>query len=159
MRSKPIRIVAAVLAVIVLALVGGVWLTRPELTDEQKIHRLVAQAQRAADDHNSTGLTRLISRDYMDRSGITRQQMVAMIVQWMRGGEEMLVVPEITGLQIRPPFADMSLRVRMWHGREPSGPGEQFDMAVRLRQEGRQWKVISADGYSAGQSDMMNGAD
>ncbi len=157
MRSRRAFITVTVLIVAVGGAGVAYLLGRPVPSDEQKIYALVAQAQRAVENHNSTGLTRLLSRDYMDRSGTTRQQLVGMIVQWMHGGEEVLVVPEITGLSIRDDFADLSLRVRLWMGREPSGPGEEFGMTARLRREGRQWKVISAEGWSEAQSDVLGG--
>lgn len=157
MRSRRVRLIATV-AVILVVLVAGVYIvTHPEPTDEEKIVRLVAQGQRAVENRNSTGLTSLISRDYFDKSGLTRQQIVALIVQWLRGGEEMVVVPQITGLQIREPFADMTLKVRVVPGRDPSGAGLDYDMSVRLRKEGRHWKVISAEGWGAAQSDVLSG--
>jgi len=147
-------------ALIVLALAGAVavyLLTRPQPSDQQKIVALVAQAQRAVERHNSTGLTQLISRDYYDSSGFDRQQLVGMIVSWMRGGEDVLAVPEIAGMDIRDPFADVQLRVRIWSGRQPSGPGQPYQMKLRLRKEGRTWRVISAEGWGEAQSDIMGG--
>ena len=157
MTSRRVLIGGVALLAALVALGVAYLLGRPAPTDQQKIYTVIVQAQKAVENHNATGLTRLLSRDYFDRYGTTRQQLVGMIVQWMHGGEEVLVVPEITGLQIKGPFADMSLRVRLWRGREPSGPGEDYAMAVRLRQEGRAWKIISAEGWAEAQSDFMNG--
>jgi len=156
MRGRRLLIVAAVLVVLIAVLGIGTYLGRPQPTDQQRLYRLLAGAQKAANNHNSTGLTHLLSRDYMDRSGMNRQQLVGMIVQWMRGGEDWYVVPEITDLQLHEDFADMALRVRMWRGREPTGSSEDFAMAVRWRKEGRDWKIISAEGYAAAESGAMN---
>ncbi|MBU0609799.1 MAG: hypothetical protein KKI08_18080 [Armatimonadetes bacterium] len=157
MTRRRVLIVGAALLAGLVALGVAYLLGRPTPTDQQKIYALVAQGQGAVEQRNATGLTRLISRDYFDRTGTTRQQLVGMIVQWMHGGEEVMVVPEISGLDLRGDFADMSLRVRLWRGNEPSGPGEEYAMAVRLRKEGRDWKVISAEGWAEAQSDLMSG--
>jgi hypothetical protein len=156
MRGRWITTVIVLVAVAALSLGVAYYLGQPQPTDQQRLYRHLAQAQQAANAHNARGLTALLSRDYADRSGTTRQQMVAMIVQWMRGGDDWTVVPEITDLQLHDDFADMRLRVRLWHGREPTGPGEEFAMAVRWRREGRAWKVISAEGYAEGQGEVMN---
>jgi hypothetical protein len=156
MRTRGKLIGGAVLIAVVIALVVAAVLGRPHLTDQQKLYALVAQAQKAVENRNATGLTRLLAQDYADSYGTNRRQLVGMIVQWMRSGEEVLVVPEITDLQIREPFADMSLRVRMWRGREPSGRSEECAMTLRLRQEGRDWRVVSAEGWPAAQSHFMD---
>ncbi len=156
MRSRRALIGVSLLVILALAAGTAHFLGRPPLSDQQKIYALVVQAQKAVENHNSTGLTRLLSRDYVDSYGTTRQQLVAMIVQWMHGGEEVVAVPEITDLQIRESFADMHVQVRLWEGREPVGPGAEYALAVRLRREGRTWKVIAADGWAAAQSDVMN---
>jgi len=151
-------LIAGIILFLTLAAVGiAFFLGQPRLTDQQQLYALVAQAQRAVENRNSAGLTRLISRDYADPYGTNRQQLVGMIVQWLRGGEEVLAVPEITGLSVRGDFADLPLRVRLWPGREPSGPGEAYGMTLRLRKEGRHWRVISAEGWAEAQSDVMSG--
>lgn len=156
MRSRRALIGTSLLVLPALAAGIAHFLGRPPLSDQQKIYALVVQAQKAVENHSSAGLTRLLSQDYVDSYGTTRQQLVAMIVQWMHGGEEVVVVPEITDLQIREPFADMKVRVRLWEGREPVGPGAEYTLMVRLRHEGRTWKVITAEGWAAAQSDVMN---
>ena len=152
------QLVLAILAVLVIG--GGAavyFLTRPQPTDQQQIIALVAQAQRAVERHNATGLTRLLSHDYFDAYGTNRQQMVGMIVSWMRGGEEVRAVPEITSLQINGDFADVKLRVWLQWGSQQPAAGEPYQMQMRLRREGRAWKVISAEGYGEAQSDAMGG--
>lgn len=154
--SRRMVVIGALVVILLAGLVAGYLLTRPQPTDEQKINALVVQAQQAVEKHNTTGLTRLISRDYVDKSGVTRQQLVAMIAQWTRGGEAVTVVPEITGLRINGAFADMQVRAQVWYGPDTSGGGQEYRITARLRKEGRDWKVISAEGWEAAQSDAMS---
>lgn len=155
MRGKRAIVGATIIVTIILAIILAPILQRTAASDEERIVRLVAQAQTAVERRNSTGLTRLISRDYADRSGVTRQQLVAYIVQWMRSGEEVTVVPSITSLRINDSFADLLLNVRLWRGPEPTGRSHDYMMTVRLQKEDGQWKAISADGWAQAQSDFM----
>lgn len=129
---------------------------RAEPTDEQKLYRLVSEAQKAVAQHNTTGLTRLISDDYQDRSGYTREQLVPMIASWMRGGEQYEVQPEIKQMTVRGEFADMVLDVRLRYGGAQQYT-EPYRIKVTLQREGRQWKVIAAEGWGEAQGDVMGG--
>ena len=131
---------------------------RSEPTDEQKLYRLVSEAQKAVEQHNTTGLTRLISDDYQDRSGYTRQQLVPMIASWMRGGEQYEVQPEIKQMTVRGDFADMVLDVRLRYGGAQQYT-EPYRIKVTLQREGRQWKVIAAEGWGEAQGDVMGGGE
>jgi hypothetical protein len=149
--------VVGIAVVLIAAGLAGYFLTRPQPTDEQKIVALIAQGQRAVERRNSTGLTRLISKAYDDPYGYNREQLVGQIVGWMRSGQEMQVVPEIVDLQFNGDFADVKLRVWMAWGQGAAAGGEPFRMTVRLRREGRTWRVISAEGWGEAQSDIMSG--
>lgn len=155
MPRKRLVIGSAVLILLLVATAVVLYLSRPQPSDEEKIVRLVSQAQAAVERRNATGLTRLISKDYADSYGVSRQQLVAYIVQWMRSGEEVTVVPSISGLRIHDSFADLMLDVRVWRGREPSGSSRQYMMPVRLQNEDGQWRVISAEGWMQAQRDFM----
>jgi hypothetical protein len=154
--SGRVRVIVAIAALPLVVLAVAYFLGRPEPTDEEKLYGVIKQAQRAVEVRHSSGLTRLLSRDYMDPYGTSRQQLVAMIVQWMRSGDDLEVMPQVTGLEVRDDFADMALRVQIWRGREPSGAVEEYAMKLRLRREGRHWKVLSAEGLTEAQSDLMN---
>jgi hypothetical protein len=149
--------VVVVVMVVIAAGLAGYFLTRPQPTDEEKIVALIAQGQRAVEQRNSTGLTRLLSRDYYDPYGTTREQLVGMIVSWMRGAQDVQAVPEIVDLKLNGDFADVKLRVWLAWGEGPSAGGEPYRMTVRLRREGRAWRVISAEGWGEAQSDIMSG--
>ncbi|MEN6302922.1 MAG: hypothetical protein ABFD96_09375 [Armatimonadia bacterium] len=149
------------LMVVGMLLGGGLYVLlgqRQEPTDEQKLYRLVSEAQKAVAQHNTTGLTRLISDDYQDRSGYTREQLVPMIASWMRGGEQYEVQPEIKQMTVRGDFADMVLDVRLRYGGAQQYT-EPYRIKVTLQREGRPWKVIAAEGWGEAQGDVMGGGE
>ena len=76
-----------VVLVLLIAARWGVmwWFGRQAPSDEHQLVQLVAIAQAAAQERNSTGRTRVLSDDYRDKDGNTKQQMTAMIVGWLRG--------------------------------------------------------------------------
>ena len=149
------------LTVLALVVIGGgaagYLLTRPQPTDQQKIIALVAEGQRAVERRNASGLTRLISRNYSDPYGYNREALVGQIVGWMHSAQDAPVVPEIADMQTNGDFADVKLRVWIAAGAEPSAGGEPYRMQLRLRKEGRVWRVISAEGWGEAQSDIMSG--
>lgn len=125
-------------------------------TVEQLLYRLVATAARAVEQRNTTGLTRLISDAYQDRSGYTREQLVPMIAGWMRGGTEYEVKPVIRQMVVRGGSADLVLDVRLRYGGAEQAT-EPYRIKVTLQREGRQWKVIAAEGWGEAQEDVMGG--
>lgn len=146
-----------VVLVLLIAARWGVmwWFGRQAPSDEHQLVQLVAIAQAAAQERNSTGLTRLLSDDYRDKDGNTKQQMTAMIVGWLRGAASYKVVPEVLSTDIQDGTARMQLKVRYWTAEPIAGAGNEFRMALALRKEGRQWKVTSAEGWQAEQGRLM----
>lgn len=156
---KP-RISPLAVLLVVLALVAGVTvlrsLTRPRLTEEQRLYALFTNAQEAAEKHNIAGLTRLISRDYHDRMGTDKRQMNGMIASWLQGAPPLKVVPTVAGLKVNGETADMQVKIRYWSG-DPNSPGDEFAMALRWQKERGRWRVTSAEGWEAEQGKLMGG--
>lgn len=150
MRQPTVRTVAIPLfVVLVLAAVGlQRYLSRPRLTSEQQLYLLLVRAQEAAEARNAAGLTRLLSDDYRDADGYDKHHLTGLIVSGLRGGGPFRVVPTVTGLQVRGDAAQMQLRVR-YFGAQGDPAGEDFGLSLQWRREGRQWKVTSAQGYTA----------
>lgn len=152
------RRLAAAVAIIVVAAVGlAIYLmTRPQPTDEERLYRLVVQAQEAAQKHNAAGLTRLLSDSYKDSEGYDKHQLTGLIIGWLRGAPPFTVVPTITGYKVQGDTAQMQLQVRYWTGDPSTAPADEFKVQLNLRREGRDFKVVSAGGWSAEQNRLMN---
>ncbi|MHB8997524.1 MAG: hypothetical protein ACYC63_19945 [Armatimonadota bacterium] len=158
MKDQPplVKWILIVLVLLIAARWGVMWwFGRQPPSDEQQLVQLVATAQAAAQERNPTGLTRLLSDDYRDKDGNTKQQMTAMIVGWMRGATSYTVVPEVLSTDIQDGTAQMQLKVRYWAAEPIAGAGDEFRMSLALRKEGRQWKVTSAEGWQQEQGKLM----
>lgn len=147
--------VKALVLLLIIGVLAAVFLIPPEPTDEQKLYQVVLDAQEAVNERNPTGLTRLISRDYQDGSGNTRESLVPRISGWLRAGQLVQVVPEVRSVQIQGDLAQMSLNLRISWGGDTTA-GETYPVELKLQREGRQWRIISAGGWQRAESDVMN---
>lgn len=150
-------VVALLLVLIVVGLTVLWSARRPQLSDQDQLVQLVAQAQEAAEKRDATALARLVSDSYRDKDNNDKHQMTRLIVAWMRGAPAFTVVPSITGTSIHGDTARVQLQVRYWMSEQPSGAGDDFPMILSLRKEGQDWKITSADGWQHEQSNLMGG--
>jgi len=157
MRSRIIIGSAAMLLILGIVRISRYFVQEPPISEEQQLALLVAQAQKAAETRHSRSLTRLISQDYYDPYGTTRQQLVGYIVEWMRSGIDVAIAPIIKSLIVRLPYADMTLEVHVWRLGAEETEGEKYLLKVRWRKEGRYWRVISAEGWAEAQMDGAAG--
>lgn len=76
----------------------------------------------------------------------------------MRESQPFTVVASVVGApKIQGDRAEMQLQVRYDIGDAKGGPGDGFGMRVQLAREGRQWKVVAAEGWGEEQEHLMGG--
>lgn len=150
--------VVALLLVLIVVGLAVLWSARrPQLSDQDQLVQLVAQAQEAAEKRDATALARLVSDSYRDKDNNDKHQITRLIVAWMRSAPAFTVVPSITGTSIQGDTARVQLQVRYWISEQPTGEGDDFPMILSLRKEGQDWKITSAEGWQQEQSNLMGG--
>lgn len=118
---------------------------------EQQIQRVIEQIDAAVESHDSGKLAQLLSAEYQDASGMSRDEAVRHVSGYFDATHQLYVMPMIA--QIEFPHRDEA-RVRMGVTmlREKMDAARHFERALAsyefklaLRQEGGQWKVSFAE--------------
>lgn len=153
-----VKWVAGVLLVLIAVGLAMLWSARrPQLSDQDQLVQLVAQAQTATDKRAAAGLSRLVSDSYRDKDNNDKHELTRLIVAWLRGAPPFTLVASVTGTTIQGDTAQMQLQVRYWMSEQANGAGDEFRMTLSLHKEGPEWKITSADGWQHEQNSLMGG--
>ena len=141
------RRIAAVIAVLgIVAAVGFVaFRCRPQPDDRALIERLVADAQVAVQRRDLRKIMRIIDDNYHDRYGYTKQDLRRLAISAGRSFHSIRVAPTIKGIVVADGKASLQVDVLVWVD-EQLQP-DQYTIRATLVKRGRQWKVISSDGW------------
>lgn len=137
------------LVVAVLGLAAWWLVMRPRPTDEERIYGLVADAARAVEMRNPSGVLRLVSESYHDPYDNSKRTLTQQVIAGLRSVDRITVVPEIASLEIQGDVATALVRARVRFGDATERRGG-VDLQVRLQlaREGRVWRVTSSDGWA-----------
>ncbi|NPV46653.1 MAG: hypothetical protein HPY69_06830 [Armatimonadetes bacterium] len=144
MRRGPVTL----LVVAALGLAAWWLLVRPRPTDEERIYRLVADAARAVEMRNPSGVLRLVSESYHDPYGNSKRTLTQQVIAGLRSIDAITVVPEIASLEIQGDVATALVRARVRFGDATEGRGVDLQVRLQLAREGRVWRVTSSDGWA-----------
>lgn len=146
-----------VLGLLVLVAAGaGYWLfLRPEpVSDRVQILRLIADVERAVEQKDVSGLMQHISEDYEDERGYTRRMVRRLVLAGARDPRTVDLSVDVADPEIKGDRATFVAEVDYaLDGSAAVGETQHLTVVGHLRKEGRDWKVVSADGWQeAGQS-------
>lgn len=142
------RGLVTLLAVAVVGSAAWWFLLRPRPTDEQRIYRLVADAARAVEMRNPSGVLRLISESYHDPYDNNKRALTQQVIAGLRSADSLTVVPEVASLQVQGDTAVALVRARVRFGDAAQSRGVDLQVRLQLAREGRAWRVTSSDGWA-----------
>lgn len=116
----------------------------PRLTEEQKIRKLLAEAEETAEQGNYLRILNYVSDTYRDEYGYNRDRLRGLLVMAQRDRTRVAVSTDLTDLKIEGATARAQCEVRLDTGRYGR---REYSLTLTFAKEGRDWKVTSATGW------------
>ena len=141
--NSRMRIIAAVL---LISLALG-WRFRPRpLTDEDRIRRALQEARDAVQRRSVRDLMRIISDDYSDNEGNTKQTLRQIATAFLMQRQRLAVSLLIRKVDVQgDATATANVHVRI---ADPDAGNGEMDLQLEFTKEDGAWKVVRASGVN-----------
>jgi len=139
-------------AIVILALIaaGGIawWVFYPKPTEEDRIRALIAGLERGIEAKAPSRVMAYFSEDYRDGSGIQRKALSVLVLRILRSDGDFEVTIRQTRIAVAGREATAILEGEATLTAGPQAVGRYFGtVTLTLRKEGRDWKIVSTDGW------------
>ena len=153
MAQRVMRIVVPIVLVAPVVVAVFFYSARGALNDREKIYRNLTTAERAVESSSVSDIMALVSEDYEDEYGNTKNTLTRLLLGALRQ-EAWEVNVQLEDLTIEDSTATSSLRVGIWPVDSPQSR-RVYDVTIQWQRADGRWRAVSSSGWSDAQSDFM----
>jgi hypothetical protein len=151
MRGRQRRAVVGFVGVVAVAAVGW-WLSRPRVSDEERIMAVVARAEHGVETKNRDEVMSCVAKDYEDTGGLSRADIFRLALSWEKSSEQAEVWIDDYTIDVTPPTATGQFQVRVEFSQGgQTEPEVRLPLTVEFEKERRGlkkvWAVKSVSGH------------
>jgi len=146
------RVIIGLLLLLLVA--AAAWqFRRPAATPQNQVRRLLAKAEKGAEERNVGACLSCVSTDYSDSLGNTKRSLRQLALSGFRSVDALDVTVHVRSLQVNGSHARVKAHVTLTaiqRGQTPEQADSDLEIYLRRERHGwrRQWKVVRVEGWN-----------
>ena len=145
-RPKVIKVVAAAVLAIVVAIAAYYWLTRTPPSDRQQILNMFLAVAEAVERKSLSGVMRHISEDY-DDGVYTKRELRRLAIAGFRRSGPIDVMAQVRSLDIRGQYATATVEADYTAGYDAPESTGHLVLRIEVKKNRGRWQVARAQGW------------